>query len=802
MTLRQIITTVSGRRYGMDVLGNPVWNRNDGSQLVIDVNSATGEASITTTTSAVNGAVTNAFVIGQGNNVIPGVVGDDSTDNSAAIQAALGPTGTFFTAGKVTATFGKGGNYRLGITDVHRSISLIMDGRGAILARLNDNQPAVTPGLPYNGGANPGGSGGAESAMFRFFSSSPPSGSNLAWSPQLNGFNLDGRSANQTNQVHGIRIPNNDPSKNSFDPDPGFTGNKDYVAGSYLNGDVSNFTGSGIVVESTNGRLWLNSFRALNNLLHGIDAGGNDVVIDGHSAAGGNGGFGLKTGTGSGMLIVTGNFWGQSANRSLTCGAMWINQTKLTTITSCEFNDWLRIDTANMGSRGGSIQGCVFGPFDDFFTADGVSASLDNEPRTAAHMSIGGAGSGVYGHFNVIGNTFCRSTSVKARFNTPLNVGGALDGSAGTSFPHCIDVCNNQAVNIFDPSTSAPNLKPWVGSDPTPFIVRSGGRANYIHMDAHQSLVRIGALGSVHSRIALGMDETAFITDAAYAPYQVIAGDATQPSGIFYRNGQFGLWEFQKTEGYMDTAWDRRLFTSPGVTTWSRTATVGQRSQLIIMTGGTFATGTFNLPTDLNASQFFDLVIWGQNVTAFTLGVTGGGTLNTNIIPIPTAITQYLAIRFYYERDTNRWDPISISTPPIPDVSAKIGSGVPVSLTTATVTNVTTITLGQGIWDVTGVAVFTSTAATTTPSLTRLGISTVSATALPATDATAYASRGVNLGVVASGTDFDQLQVGVNRITVAAGTTQQVWLNCRSNFTGAAATMTAFGAIRAVPAVG
>lgn len=42
MTLRQIAKTSMGQQYGLDKTGNPVWNRNDGVQMVLDADATTG----------------------------------------------------------------------------------------------------------------------------------------------------------------------------------------------------------------------------------------------------------------------------------------------------------------------------------------------------------------------------------------------------------------------------------------------------------------------------------------------------------------------------------------------------------------------------------------------------------------------------------------------------------------------------------------------------------------------------------------------------------------------------------------
>src|SRR6185295_9157132 len=88
MALRDILTTLVGRLFGLDVDGNPVWNRKDGSQLLIEMDSGTGEPSITTTTPATEGAVTQTFPMGDGAYTITVTLDEDGTDVVPSLQVA------------------------------------------------------------------------------------------------------------------------------------------------------------------------------------------------------------------------------------------------------------------------------------------------------------------------------------------------------------------------------------------------------------------------------------------------------------------------------------------------------------------------------------------------------------------------------------------------------------------------------------------------------------------------------------------------------------------------------------------
>jgi hypothetical protein len=252
--------------------------------------------------------------------------------------------------------------------DLHPSISIESFSRGGSLLVPANNLSATN-------------ADGAESSLIRFVRDTPGSSSNLAWAPTLSGFNIDFRGTTQTNPVDGIRTPNPNPANNSHDPDPDYAGNKDYVAGRLVNMDVVGASGSGWVVEGGNGRADVLSARMLNCALNGYDFGGNDVVMGGHWAVGGNGLFGLKVGLAAGFFATTGNLWGSSATRSLTCGAAWFNQRKMFALGYSEFNDWLRMDGGS-AYRGGVISNNVFAQFGSNFLSDGVAIDITGSGPT------------------------------------------------------------------------------------------------------------------------------------------------------------------------------------------------------------------------------------------------------------------------------------------------------------------------------------------------------------------------------------------------------------------------------------
>lgn len=402
---------------------------------------------------------------------IPGVVTDGVTDNFALMSAALSDAGSYVTAAKPRFRFGTTGPVLIGgLLDVHPSLSCANDARGVTVLVPGDNLPAVTAGDPYDAEDNPTGQGGAEAAFIRIPRRTIDSDLTLSFSPVYRGLNLDARGTTQINPVHGVRIPNPDKTENDFDPDPDFDpdagGNKDYVAGEWYNMDIVGFPGSGMALESSNGRLHLHSVRALNNGLFGFDMGGNDIVVSGHSAAGGNGNFGFKIGNASGFFGTTINVWAIAGSRSLTCGAMWFNQRKLFGLAVCEFNDWNRFTGGDSAWRGGVVGLNCYAPFNEIFSADGIARDGGSGDERLQSSN----GIDTYRSADFIGNKYFRSTATNkvtqpapGAFGSWMNIGGDLDGKFGTAFRWFIDASNKAHVNTFDQVNSGPNVKPWTG---------------------------------------------------------------------------------------------------------------------------------------------------------------------------------------------------------------------------------------------------------------------------------------------------------------------------------------------------
>jgi hypothetical protein len=365
--------------------------------------------------------------------LVGGIVADGTTDNLADIRTQLQPgTGAFPAGLKSRARFPTVGIIVVSsIFDLDPTTSFPNDARGVNVLQPGNNLPATTANYAglLNGSSNPYGAG-ADASFIRVARISPQTSGNLAYSPVYRGLNLDATGTTQTNPVSAIRIPNPNNANNPTDGDPFYTGNKDYVAGEYYNMDINGFPGSGMVIEAGNGRFHGHSIRFLNNgslnvsgMNHGLDAGGNDMVMSGHWAVGGNNGWGIRLGEASGFYATTGNMWSAPVFRSVNSGAIFFAGRKYWALGYSEWNDWGRFDGGGNDWTGGTISDNLCHPHGVNFSADavGINFLADGDSRLNAQFGIV-----EYKNVSFWGNIFTRSDGVGTQgtftVNTSTNV--------------------------------------------------------------------------------------------------------------------------------------------------------------------------------------------------------------------------------------------------------------------------------------------------------------------------------------------------------------------------------------------
>jgi hypothetical protein len=343
----------------------------------------------------------------------------------------------------------------------------------------------------------------------------------------------------------------------------------------------------------------------------------------------------------------------------------------------------------------------------------------------------------------------------------------------------------------------------------SPYYVAGSSQLAGVYADSYRGIVKLWSINGVAPKFMIG-------TSSKNQPwegdqnYYVEIGTTDKLSGAYRRNALYGTWELGQALAYQDTAYDRNALSGP---TFSANVNAGCAYRRLALSGGTFTSGTITLPGGMSASGPLRIVITGQQVTSLLWAFAGGAGFISGGTTAPAWVPPGgLVIDLWFERDQNKWaviafgtdgglvrriDNVAVPTGVVGEqIQSKVNSGSAIALTNATVSNVTSITLTPGDWTVQGGVVFTNTATTTNPTLTKAGISTTSAN-IGASDASMYANRlWPGTAITSSGTDFDTMALGPTRITVAAGTTQTVYLCARGNF--AAGTMTAYGFIRAI----
>ena len=752
------------------------------------------------------------------NNLDSSIAGDPTgaTDSAAAIVARAGLSGTLVSKGISTAKLATAGVYKATSTiDLHPSVSLDMMSRGSVIIVPDNNLSGTTSnyaGQSYGAGA-PNSVIRAARAVAPYTSTDAVS----AFYQKIKGINIDFKGTTQSNTVHGIRYPNPKTS-NVYDGDANYSGNqKQYTVGTIEEIEVLYASGTGILCEAGNDRAHISSARALWCGGDGILLNGNDVVIDGHCGFGSNLGFGLHAGNAGGMLGVTINLWGNPATRSVTCGAALLYGRNNFSFTSCILNDWLRIDGAGSPYSGGSWSHSVWSPFASSFVSDGVAADYTvggPDPRLQSNIGVTDMqGVTFYGNSHMRTNP---TNTGSNSFATPYNAGGAggvgtlgyavgdLTGAWGTAPAYLYTLQGAGQAAIIEHVCSAPNVKPWCNTnpatasynDPVPYRVLDSAQVAYLMQDSYLGLTRIGARG-IHSHLMLGAYEKAFPS----LVYSVEIGDSNSPGGVPYRNGAYGMWEFQQPVQYMPSAWHYGAVANSGTFNYAP-ATPLEFVDLNLQ-GNTYTAGTITWPGGLNASQFVKFTLRNGTCPNITWGTTTN-SIDQTLATLPTSIDSSAVagyyLEFWYDAGNDKLRVLKVTTAPVSDIVAKVPAGSAVALNSGIITNIISIALNPGTWNVTAGVQFTA-SSTNSPTPTQCGcvIGTASNSYVQ-TDSTTYSASQVNLGAVAVNVDFLKLGIGPARFVVATGTTTTIYLNAKCVYTGTTGATTAWGFLRATPA--
>jgi len=349
-----------------------------------------------------------------------------------------------------------------------------------------------------------------------------------------------------------------------------------------------------------------------------------------------------------------------------------------------------------------------------------------------------------------------------------------------------------------------------------PYHVSGGAQTGGYYFDSFRGAHTMWSMNGVAPKIMIGLPYTGGKIQSweGNPNYFIEIGDPTLHSGLPPRNNALGRWEFGNAVGYTANALDARTHSGG---TFSDTVKAGTATFMETLSSTAFTTGQITLPSgvDIDASQALRVVVVGKSVASLTWAFTQAGGAWRSGSPTPPANVpgSGMELMLWYEKSDDKWELMgpafsdgnligridNVSQPAGvvgESMVSKVNTGSAVSLTSTTVANITSITLTPGEWDVgANVIAVTNTASAT--QVTRLAavLSTTSNSNFTSSDSTQYSIHSAaTTSVSASGTDVDSLTLGKTRILVAAGTTQQVWLNVKATFTGG---ISAWGALSA-----
>lgn len=732
-----------------------------------------------------------AAQISGGTMAIDGLPADGSgTDAGPAFNAVTNVGGTAAVARRTKVAMPVGKAVFSNRIDLDPQVSWTNGARGNSVIKAVANMPAVTEGLPYNNGANPTGTGGAPNSVIRLRRNSPVVEGSLSYFPEISGLYVDGNKGNQVNEVHGLRVPNSKPANNTYDPDPNYTSNKDNRAPRVKNSNFNNCSGNGIDIEAGNGSFYAEDVQTIGNLGIGIMCGGNDPIIGQRVGSGSNWKHALQFGNISGGMAPGGaNIWG-GPNRQLTAVGVFYNNTSGGAFNNNVLQDTIRLSPKE--NRGVHVGGNLMVPLESVFTGPTEGLPLDvsasGDQRLRCWVSVEGASL----------NSFL-STNIYARTSpVAYATAGQGDGTYGDAFPYILNVMGASEHGAILNFTSHPLAKPYTTTDALPVNVQ-GGWAMGLAIDQHRGMVRNYAIGVANTT-----------NGDSYGAYFMWGSNRAKDYGNGYlgeigetdkRTLFYGASEFNSGVQYTSAAFDGRVMTDGLV----RTIKVGDRLQRVSVAGGGIASGGFVLPTDLLASQQLDIIITGGPIAALSWSFSGAGTLFATSPPLPTATGGFLYVSLWFDHTLNRWfvqqaigdrgvvgrrDGSAPQAGVIGEhLVSNVNSAAAGALVSTTPSNITSLTLPAGEYDVWATQVYVGNAAV--PVRVKGGISETSG-AITATAADAYAIRSLNLGAAVTG-DFETLRIGPVRVSVATSTT--LYNVARSDFTGTGVSV--FGNLKA-----
>lgn len=203
-----------------------------------------------------------------------------------------------------------------------------------------------------------------------------------------------------------------------------------------------------------------------------------------------------------------------------------------------------------------------------------------------------------------------------------------------------------------------------------PYYISGSAQVAGVYVDSYRGVVNLWSVNGVAPKILIG---TSFKSQPweGNPNYYIELGTTDLTGGLRRRNVHWGQWEFDGAWGFTDNAFNAKQISGTGHTIGAGTAV-----QFYTTSGGTtIASATITLPTDHTQTRPLDIIFSSGGCTLLTWTVNGGGTINTNSVPLPSTWLGAMYVRLMFRRDNNTWFVESVSGAADPYVTLTIAVG-------------------------------------------------------------------------------------------------------------------------------
>lgn len=242
--------------------------------------------------------------------------------------------------------------------------------------------------------------------------------------------------------------------------------------------------GAGILSDANRHRFYAEDTFVTNNQWHGLSIGGADPIVGVRCGCGSNGGsgigFGIRANSGTNLIMVGVNCWGQGGGkRNDNCMAFLAANTSGCLLVGCVFNETIQLLGNSNADRSVNVTGCQFRPKDGLFSANGVPL---------------GTGSNATNCFIYVDNLDC-VTIAGCDFNTTRK--------NAFTYNFLVNARNGAHVGLYVTYNTSANERPWASADTVPYSIDLDGSSNpmswvvgiMVDMNDATPSIRIGGRG-------------------------------------------------------------------------------------------------------------------------------------------------------------------------------------------------------------------------------------------------------------------------------------------------------------------